>query len=32
MDGIIMNNVSDEEVQQLLDDAVGQIEANIANN
>jgi maltose-binding protein MalE len=32
MDGIIMGNVSDEEVQQLLDDAVAQIEANIANN
>lgn len=32
MDGIVMNNSSDEEVQQLLDDAVAQIEANIAAN
>lgn len=32
MDGVIMGNVSDEEVQTLLDDAVDQIAANIAAN
>lgn len=32
MDGIVMSNVSDEEVQTLLDNAVDQIKANIENN
>jgi arabinogalactan oligomer/maltooligosaccharide transport system substrate-binding protein len=32
MIGIVQNNVSDEEVQSLLDTAVEQIEANIAQN
>lgn len=32
MIGIILNNVSDEEVQALLDTAVEQIQANIAQN
>ncbi len=32
MDGVILNNSSDEEVQTLLDNAVEQIKANIAAN
>lgn len=32
MDGVVLNNASDEEVQELLDNAVEQITANIAAN